>query len=196
MHGYCQTFLWLKDVPTDSHGGGPFFRDLQWRLASLPIRFGGFSLYSALEASSYAFVASRVQSWVLQDHILRDSGLCGIDSDFDNALDGLRGTIPNFHVSSFTSKDIVPPKAQHVFASALFSKSVQDIEVKFDMTTRQKAIFGCLQAAHAQDFLLVIPIDGLGQHMSQVEYRTIFRYRLMIPLFPIDKVCLFVVRRA
>ena len=160
MHGYCQTFLWLKDVPTDSHGGGVyvvckelrevvedivvgeglFFGDLQWMLASLPIRFGGLGLYSGLEASSYAFVASRAQSWVLQDHILRDSGLCGMDSDFDNALDGLRGTIPNFDVSSFTSKDIVPPKAQHVLASALCSKSVQDMDVKFDMTTRRKAI--------------------------------------------------------
>jgi len=64
------------------------------------------------------------------------------------------------------------------------------MEVKFDMTTRQKAIFGCLQAPHAQDFLLAIPIDGLGQHMSPVEYRTILRYRLMIPLFPIDEVCI------
>jgi hypothetical protein len=102
-------------------GGGPFFGDLQWRLASLPIRFGGLSLYSSLEASSYAFMASRAQSWVLQDHILRDSGLCGMDSDYYNALDGLRGTIPNFDVSSFTSKDIIPPKAQHVLVSALFS---------------------------------------------------------------------------
>jgi len=57
------------------------------------------------------------------------------------------------------------------------------------MTTRQKAIFGCLQAAHAQDFLLAIPIDGLGQHMSPVEYHTILTYRFMIPLFPIDEVC-------
>jgi len=64
------------------------------------------------------------------------------------------------------------------------------MEVKFDMTTRQKTIFGCLQAPHAQDFLLAIPIDGLGQHMSPVEYHTILRYRLMIPLFPIDEVCL------
>jgi hypothetical protein len=45
--------------------GGPFFGDFQWRLASLPIRFGGLGLYSAVEASSYAFVASRAQSWVL-----------------------------------------------------------------------------------------------------------------------------------
>jgi len=170
-------------------GGGPFFGDLQRRFASLPIGFGGLGLYSALEASSYAFVACRAQSWVLQDHILRDSELCGMDLDFDNALDGFRGAIPNFDVSSFTCKDTVPPKAQHVLASALFNKSVHDMEVKFDMPTRQKSIFGCLQATHAQDFLLAIPIDGLCQHMSPVEYRTILRYRLMIPLFPIDEVC-------
>ena len=53
--------------------------------------------------------------------------------------------------------------------------------------TRQKTIFECLQAAHAHDFLLAIHIDGLDQHMSPVEYRTIPRYRLMIPLFPIDE---------
>ncbi|PWA75758.1 reverse transcriptase domain-containing protein [Artemisia annua] len=32
--------------------GGPYFGDFQWRLASLPIRFGGLGLYSAVEASS------------------------------------------------------------------------------------------------------------------------------------------------
>ncbi|KAK2421138.1 hypothetical protein QL285_031796 [Trifolium repens] len=32
------------------------------------------------------------------------------------------------------------------------------------------------------------PIEGLGQHMSLVKYRTILKYRLMIPLFPADKV--------
>nr|GEW72603.1 reverse transcriptase domain-containing protein [Tanacetum cinerariifolium] len=38
---------------------GPFFEDLQWWLASLPIRLGGLGFYSAKKASSYAFVASR-----------------------------------------------------------------------------------------------------------------------------------------
>jgi len=94
-------------------------------------------------------VASRAQSWALQDHILRYIRICGMDSDFDNALDGLHGTIPNFDVSIFTIKDTVPPKAQHVLASVLFSKIVQHMEVKFDNTTRQKTIFGCLQVAHA-----------------------------------------------
>ena len=76
-------------------------------------------------------MASKAQSWVLQDHILRDSWICGMNSDLDNALDGLRGTILDFDVNSFTSKVIVPPKAQHILKSALFSKSVQDMKVKF-----------------------------------------------------------------
>ncbi|KAJ0856068.1 putative reverse transcriptase domain, DNA/RNA polymerase superfamily [Helianthus annuus] len=90
--------------------GGPFFGDLQWRLASLPIRFGGLGLYSAVDASSYAFVASRAQSWVLQDHILRDSGICGMDSDYVCALACLRDTIQSFDFSGFTNKDTAPLK--------------------------------------------------------------------------------------
>lgn len=58
------------------------------------------------------------------------------------------------------------------------------MHVKFHMTTRQKTIFGCLQAPHPQHFLLVILIDGLGQHMSAI-HRTILKYLLMISLFPI-----------
>jgi hypothetical protein len=67
-------------------------------------------LYSAVEATSYAFVAYRAQSWVSRDHILRDSGVCGMDSDFDNALDGLRDTISTCDFSNFASKDTVPLK--------------------------------------------------------------------------------------
>jgi len=61
---------------------------------------------------------------------LKDSAISIMESDFDHVLDGRRGTIPDFHVSRFNWKDIVSPKAQHVLVSALFSKSVQDMEVK------------------------------------------------------------------
>ncbi|KEH25448.1 hypothetical protein MtrunA17_Chr6g0459481 [Medicago truncatula] len=69
------------------------------------------------------------------------------------------------------------------------------MEVKFDMTTRQKVVFRCLQTTHAQYFLLAILIDGLSQHMSPIEYRTILIYRIMIPLLSIDEVSLFAIRR-
>ncbi|RHN81003.1 hypothetical protein MtrunA17_Chr1g0194331 [Medicago truncatula] len=68
------------------------------------------------------------------------------------------------------------------------------MEVKFDMITRQKSLLGCLKATNSHDFLVAILMDGLCQHMSSVEYRTILRYRLMIPLFPVDDVC-FVFRK-
>nr|GEW14212.1 hypothetical protein [Tanacetum cinerariifolium] len=171
--------------------GGPFFGELQWQLSSLPIRFGGLGLYSEKLVSSYAFVASRAQSWVLQDHILHDSGICGMDDDYVSALACLRDTIPSFDVSGFTNKDTVPSKAQQTLANVFFSEMVKDMEVYFDMTIRQKVVFECLCAPHAQDFLLAIPIDGLGQHMSPVEYRTILKYRLMIPLFLVDAICPF-----
>ena len=65
--------------------GGPFFGDLQWRLASLPMRLGGLGLLSALDVGVYAFVASRAQSWKLQNHILRNSGVVDLDSDYVQA---------------------------------------------------------------------------------------------------------------
>lgn len=81
-------------------------------------------------------------------------------------MNDLRVAIPDFDLSNFSSKDIVPLKAQHVLSCALFSKTVKDMDVKFDMTTRHKVIFGCLRATHAQSFLLGISIHGLGQHIQ------------------------------
>lgn len=63
------------------------------------------------------------------------------------------------------------------------------MDVKFDMTTRQKTNFGYLQATHDQYFLLVIPIDGVCQDMSPVEYYIILKYWLTILLFSVDEVC-------
>ncbi|CAL5198266.1 unnamed protein product [Lathyrus oleraceus] len=64
------------------------------------------------------------------------------------------------------------------------------MDVKLDMTTRQKTGFGFLKTTHARYFLLVIPIDGVGKHMPSVEYHTILKYRLMIPLFLVYEVLL------
>jgi hypothetical protein len=73
---------------------------------------------------------------VLHDHILRNSEVCSMNSNFDNVLDGLHDTIPTFNLSSCTSKDTVPPKGHYVLASAMFSKIVEDMEVNFQLTTR------------------------------------------------------------
>ncbi|GJW86583.1 hypothetical protein Tco_0161923, partial [Tanacetum coccineum] len=58
------------------------------------------------------------------------------------------------------------------------------------MTMRQKAVFECLHAPHAHDFLLAICTDEIGQHMSPMEYHIILKYRLVIPLFSVYAICL------
>nr|GEV97800.1 putative reverse transcriptase domain-containing protein [Tanacetum cinerariifolium] len=98
-----------------------------------------------------------------------------MDDDYVSALTCLRDTISSFDVSGFTNKDTVPSKAQQTLANVFFSEMIKDMKVYFDMTMRQKAVFECLRAPHAQDFLLAILIDGLGQHISPVEYRTILK---------------------
>ncbi|GJV48940.1 retrovirus-related pol polyprotein from transposon TNT 1-94 [Tanacetum coccineum] len=117
-----------------------------------------------------------------------NSDICGMDDDYVSTLACLRDTIPSFDFSGFTNKDTAPSKAQQTLTNVLFSEMVKDMEVYFDMTIRHKAVFECLRAPQAQDFLLAIPIDGFGQHMSPMEYHTILKCRLMIPLFPVDAI--------
>ncbi|GJW79180.1 putative reverse transcriptase domain-containing protein [Tanacetum coccineum] len=111
------------------------------------------------------------------------------NDDYVSALACLRDTIPSFDFSGFTNKDNVPSKAQQTLANVFFSEMVKDMEVYFDITMRQKAVFECLRVPHAQNFLLAVPIDRLGQHMSPVKYLTILKYRVMIPLFLVDVIC-------
>lgn len=91
-------------------------------------------MYSTVESASYACMTSRAQFWVLQDHVLRDNKIYDMKFDFDKALDGLMVAILEFDINNFTSKDIVTLKVQYVLANVLFNKSVQNMNVKFDMT--------------------------------------------------------------
>lgn len=85
-------------------GGGPFFGDLQWTVASLHIRVMGLGLYSVIEATSYMFVASRDQSCVLHDHILRYSRIYGMYLDIDKVFDGHSVAVSDFDLSRFTKR--------------------------------------------------------------------------------------------
>ncbi|GJV99491.1 putative reverse transcriptase domain-containing protein [Tanacetum coccineum] len=163
---------------------GPFFRDFQWRIASLPIRFGGLGLCSAEDVYTYAFVASRAQSKVR----IRDVVLMGLILTLD--MRWIMCVCPSLNsILAVSLTRTPPPKAQNVLACALFSEIVKNLGVSFDLSPRQKAVVECLRAPRAQNFLTVIPIEGLGQHMSALEYWTILKYRLMIPLFPVDEPC-------
>ncbi|GKA59428.1 hypothetical protein Tco_0758741 [Tanacetum coccineum] len=104
--------------------------------------------------------ASRAQSWVLQDHILRDSGICGMDDDYVSALACLRDMIPSFDFSCFTNKDIVPSKAQQTLANVLFGEMVKDMEVHYDMETENNMEDDVdINALTIEQYIALIPND-------------------------------------
>nr|GEV39463.1 reverse transcriptase domain-containing protein [Tanacetum cinerariifolium] len=114
-----------------------------------------------------AFVASMAQSWVLQDHILCDSGICGMDDDYVSALAYLRVTIPSFDFIGFTNKDTVPSKSQQTLVNVLFSEMVKDMEVHFNMTMRQKAVFECLRRSFEKEEPVLVHKIYLLEKMDQ-----------------------------
>jgi hypothetical protein len=77
-----------------------FYCGPSMRIISLPIKVGELGLYSAKR--QLCMLLWRAQHWVLQNHILRNSGICCMDSDFDNDLDGLCDTVQTFDFNSFT----------------------------------------------------------------------------------------------
>lgn len=126
--------------------GGPFFGDLQWRLAFLLMRLGGLGLLSARDVRAYAFVASRAQSWKLQDHILRNSGVLGMDSDYAQALKRLNDSLPGFDIGGFSNKDTAPPKPQKTLANALFGKIAQSLGEVFGLSPVRRQLLNACRA--------------------------------------------------
>ncbi|GKB74539.1 putative reverse transcriptase domain-containing protein [Tanacetum coccineum] len=127
-----------------------------------------------------------------KDHILRDSGICGMDDDYVSVLACLRDTIPSFDFSGFTNKDTAPSKAQQTLASALFSEMVKDMEVRFDMTTGLVNICHRLNIAlfliSSHDSLFPVDaiyrsccrkacLDSFGEHAVHCKELPGFKYR-------------------
>lgn len=67
-------------------------------------------------------------------NILRDNEICDMYYDFGKAYD-LPGMISPFDIIIFTSKGVFPLKPNFL-ASAIFGKSIQDMEIIFYMITR------------------------------------------------------------
>lgn len=66
-----------------------------------------------------------------------------MDSDFDIVWEDLSIAILNFDIKYSNSEDIVTLK-EHVLASIIFfKKNVQNMDMKFDIITRQKSFFSC-----------------------------------------------------
>ncbi|XP_076901857.1 uncharacterized protein LOC143556417 [Bidens hawaiensis] len=169
-------------------------RDPQSELLLLRSCMGVAKLLFGLRTCQPSYVGGAVSVFdtglrkAIEDIVVCGGAFFG-DLQWRGALDTLHNSLPDLDLGGFDFKDTAPPKAQKILANALYGEIVKTVEEKFALSPRQRAVFECLRAPHALDFLSVVPIEGLGQCMSPVEYRAILKYRLMVPLFPVDDPC-------
>ena len=74
-------------------------------------------------------------------------------------------------------------------AGAYFSVVEKSFASSYMLTPRQVSILSSTREPHAQDFLLTIPIEGLGLKMNHSQFRSVLCYRLAIPLFTEGSLC-------
>lgn len=142
--------------------GGPDFGSLQWRLVTLPIKEGGLGVFSAADISKFSFLASRIQSNGLQNHILRKRP-CGMGKLFDMAIERWMGVCPLFDVTRLVCENAAPQKTMKTLAGVFFTNLSGMLLQDPSLLPRQSAVLQCIRSPHAQDFLKVVPIQGLGQ---------------------------------
>lgn len=76
-------------------------------------------------------------------------------------------------------------------SSSISVKGVtKDMPSLVNMSRRDSVLWQCNKTKHAQDYLLAIPAYGLGQKMGPRQFCVVLCYRLGIPLFAENSVCL------
>ncbi|GKA04933.1 hypothetical protein Tco_0684053 [Tanacetum coccineum] len=183
----CELLLLRACAERIVTASGPGFSDWQWRLATLPFSFGGLGVYSAGDVLSYVFLASRLQSAILQTKLLRHSDIVSFGLAFDNALNVFNVKMEIDLLSN--PSEIAAPKLMKKLANVYFTSVTQMAESTFSLSTQQMALWKSQMEDHTSYWLRVVQISGLGQTMNGRTYRCMLCYRLSVPLFPVLKPC-------
>ena len=118
---------------------------------------------------------------------MANSELSSLGPAFEQAVGIFRGLCGSNAFSLNDEPDA--PRMMKTLAGAYFSVIKNSLASTYMLTLRQVAISCSTREPHAQDFLLTIPIDGLGQKMNSRQFLSVLCYRLTNPLFSEDNLC-------
>ena len=169
-------------------GDGPWFGDFQFGLATLPIDMSGLGVYNPADLGNFTFVASMISTQELQDSII--GSILPLPPEFHLSLE-------NFQTSVSPLSNIeLPLQTQKTLAKMFYDKKRSGLVSSPFITSRPiplqrrfRAILESTRQAHASDFLLALPNEGLGQIMSDMEFRAVLALRLLIPKFSGSRLC-------
>ncbi|GJX17489.1 hypothetical protein Tco_0218321, partial [Tanacetum coccineum] len=136
---------------------------------------------------NYAFLASRLQYVGLQSKLLRHSDIVTYGPAFDNALSAFNVKMEIDLLSN--PSEVAAPKLMKKLADIYFTRVTQTAESSFSLSTRHMALWKSQMEDHTPDWLMVVPISGLGQTMNGRTYPCVLCYRLGVLLFSVLKSC-------
>ncbi|XP_026397562.1 uncharacterized protein LOC113292985 isoform X2 [Papaver somniferum] len=181
--------LWEKvqKLHDPQMGYGDGFGLIQQRLATLPIKDGGFGIYTFNDTGQYCFLASCAQTQHLQQSILKQPSVLDPSFRFQHALQPFT-QVCGLSVSDFSINDAAP-QCMKTLAVIYFGAVKERIPTNFSLTEWDLTLWHCNRTPHAMDFLKAIPIHGINQAIAPRQFRSVLIYRLGIPLFSKDSMC-------
>ncbi|XP_026403713.1 uncharacterized protein LOC113299002 [Papaver somniferum] len=166
IHYDSQLMLYLRQLVVGDSAG---FGLLQRRLATLPIKDGGFGIYTLNDTCQYCFLASCAQNQHLQQSILKQSSVLDPSFRFKHALQSFT-QVCGLSVSGFSINDAAP-QYMKTLAVIYFGAVKERIPTNFSLTDRDLTLWHCNRTPHAMDFLKAIPIHGINQAIAPRQFR-------------------------
>jgi hypothetical protein len=176
--------LFLKDtLKTIITGGGPYFGEFQFRLATLPISSSGLGIYNPRDISAFAYVSSLSQTINLQNSMLDNSNI-NLPKEFQYFRQYFIDTYNNH-------EDLDLPLSTQKKMASIFFKVKRNSVINDDYIVKQNknlqlrflAILDSVRQPHASAYLFTLPNHGLDQVMTAREFRANMALRLLIPKF-------------
>jgi hypothetical protein len=176
-----------------NHNDSSRFGDFQFKLTSLPIRFGGLGISNPIDLSHFVYIASVDYTWNLQNNILNFS--------FEPIHPKEYLELKSQFVFTFlhNNPDALPPHptfsnlATLVYtfnSNQLFNQHPFLSTKPIDIQRRFKAILSSFQKSQsANHYLFALPNYGLNQVMTKLEFHTHMALRLLLPIFPPNQKC-------
>lgn len=162
-------------------GGGGGFGPLQDEIAALPVCMGGLGVSRGEDLRPYAFLASSLQTQVLQDDILAGWEV-PVHPELEAARRAFGDLVGDFDDSQFDSPDFVRRDLQKKLGS-LSAKVRRDSLLAHPAPQRLHEVLLSSSLPHASAWLHALPLPRLGQSMLGVDFSCRLRYQLCIPIF-------------